>query len=166
MLDLNKMARLVLKFRSYLTLFVSFHLWGCYVEIPREDFVAYYEKKCKTEKKQSGINFFAIALTPDYEKVKWNIPLDSGMRVIVGATPRSDLSFESSILINGADSSVVVLQRKMKTFELGSADMFVLSFADRMDGAKLRLKNVSRGIGNVEIELKDCRKIRLKENKQ
>ena len=88
------------------------------------------------------------------------------MRVIVGATPRSDLSFESSILINGADSSVVVLQRKMKTIELGSAYMFVLSFADRMDGAKLRLKNVSRGIGNVEIELKDCRKIRLKENKQ
>ena len=44
--------------------------------------------------------------------------------------------------------------------------MFVLSFAGRLDGAKLLLKNVSHGIGNVEIELKDCRKIRLKENKQ
>jgi hypothetical protein len=155
-----------LKYRCYLTLFAFFLFLGCSVEIPKEDFVAYYDKKCKTEKEHSGIIFFAIALSPDYEKAKWGVPLDSGMRVVVGATPRSDLSFESSILINGADSSVVVLQRKMKTFELGSADMFVLSFADRMDGAKLRLKNVSRGIGNVEIELKDCRKIRLKENKQ
>lgn len=155
-----------LKYRYCLTLCAFFLFWGCSVEIPREDFVAYYDKKCKTEKVHSGINFFALALTSDYEKAKWGAPLDSGMRVVVGAAPRSDLSFESSILIKGTDSSEVILQRKMQTFELGSADMFVLSFAGRLDGAKLLLKNVSHGIGNVEIELKDCRKIRLKENKQ
>ena len=155
-----------LKYRYCLTLFALFLLWGCSVEIPKEDFVAYYDKKCKTEKEQSGINFFAIALTPDYEKAKWDVPLDSGMRVVVGATPRSDLSFETAFLMGKRDTAEVIVKRKMQTFELGSADMFVLSFADRMDGARLRLKNVSHGIGNVEIELKDCRNVRLKENKQ
>lgn len=106
-----------------------------------------------------------MTLTPDYEKAKWGAPLDSGMRVVVGASPRSDLTFEGAILINGSDTSEVILLRKMQTFEIGSADMFVLSFANRMDGSKLRLRNVSHGIGGVDIELKNCNNIRLVENK-
>jgi hypothetical protein len=151
--------------RYFFTLLGVFLLWGCSIEIPKEDFVAYYDENCKTEIERSGIKFFAMALTPDYEKAKWGTRLDSGMRVVVGATPRSDLSFEGAILVDGSDTSEVVLQRKMQTFEIGSADMFVLSFADRMDGAKLRLRNVSQGIGGVEIELKNCNNIRLVENK-
>lgn len=164
MLDLNRMSRLVLKFRCYLTLLALFLFWGCSVEIPKEDFVAYYDKKCKTEIERSGVHFFAMALTSDYEQAKWGAPLDSGMRVIFGASPRSDLSFETAFLISGRDTAGVIVSRKMRTFELGTADMFVLIFVDRMDGATLRLKNVSYGIGNIEIELKDCRNIRLKEN--
>jgi hypothetical protein len=106
-----------------------------------------------------------LALTPDYERVKWGAPLDSGMRVVFGATPRSDLSFETAFLISERDTAEVIVKRKMKTFELGVADMFVLSFANRRDGAKLRLKNVSHGIGGVELELKNCKNIRLVENK-
>ena len=87
------------------------------------------------------------------------------MRVVIGATPRSDLTFENAVLIDGSDTTEAILQRKMQTFEIGSADMFVLSFADRMDGAKLRLRNVSQGIGGVDIELKNCNNIRLVENK-
>ena len=105
-----------------------------------------------------------MALTSDYEQAKWGAPLDSGMRVIFGASPRSDLSFETAFLISGRDTAGVIVSRKMRTFELGTADMFVLIFVDRMDGATLRLKNVSYGIGNIEIELKDCRNFRLKEN--
>lgn len=149
--------------RFILALLVGVLLWGCTVEVSKDEFIAYFDKKCKTEIEHSGINFFAIALTPDYEKVKWGIPLDSGMRVVVGAIPRRNLAFESAILIKGTDTSEVILQRKMYTFELGSADMFVLSFANRMDGAMLRLKNVNQGIGNVDIKLKDCRDIRLDE---
>ena len=153
------------KIRYFFTLLAIFLLWGCSVEIPKEDFVAYYDKKCKTEIERSGIKFFAVPLTPDYEKAKWGSPLDSGMRVVIGATPRSDLTFENAVLIDGSDTTEAILQRKMQTFEIGSADMFVLSFADRMDGAKLRLKNVSQGIGGVEIKLKNCNNIRLVENK-
>ncbi len=105
-----------------------------------------------------------MSLTPDYENAKWGAPLDSGMRVVVGASPRCDLTFEGAILVNGFDTSEVILQRKMQTFEIGSADMFVLSFANRMDGSKLRLKNVSHGIGGVEIKLKDCTNIRMVES--
>ena len=138
-------------------------LWGCSVEVPKDEFVAYFDKKCKTEIERSGIHFFALAMTPDYEMAKWGASLDSGMRVVFGATPRSDLSFETAFLISERDTAEVIVKRKMQTFEIGSADMFVLSFAERMDGAKLRLKNVSHGIGGVEIELKNCRNIRLKE---
>ena len=154
-----------LKIHYFFTLLAIFLLWGCSVEIPKEDFVAYYDENCKTEIERSGIKFFAMALSPDYEKAKWGDPLDSGMRVVVGATPRRDLFFEGAIMVDGPDTTEAILQRKMQTFEIGSADMFVLSFAERMDGAKLRLRNVSRGIGGVEIKLKNCNNIRLVENK-
>lgn len=150
--------------RCLFPLLAAFLLWGCSVEIPKEDFVTYYNKNCKTEIERSSIRFFAMSLTPDYENAKWGAPLDSGMRVVVGASPRSDLTFEGAILVNGFDTSEVILQRKMQTFEIGSADMFVLSFANRMDGSKLRLKNVSHGIGGVEIKLKDCTNIRMVES--
>lgn len=149
--------------RFFLALLMGVVLWGCSVEVPKDEFVAYFDKNCKTEIERSGIIFFAIAMTPDYEMAKWGASLDSGMRVVVGATPRTDLSFESALLISGRDTAEAIVSRKMQTFEIGSADMFVLSFAERMDGAKLRLKNVSHGIGGVEIELKNCRNIRLKE---
>lgn len=151
--------------RYILALGATVLLMGCETRIPKEDYVAYYDEKCKTEMERSGVRFFAIPLTYDYEIAKWGTPLDSGMRVVVGATPRSDLSFEDAFLIRGKDTTGVVLTRKMQTFELGAADMFVLSFADRIPGAKLRLKNVSQGIGGVEIELKNCQKIRLEESK-
>ncbi len=151
--------------RCFLAFIAVLCLWGCSVKVPRDEFVAYYEKKCKTEIERSGIHFFAMALTPDYELAKWGTPLDSGMRVVFGASPRSDLSFETAFLISGRDTADVIVSRKMQTFEIGAADMFVLSFVDRMDGAKLRLKNVSHGIGSVEIELKNCKNIRLVEKK-
>lgn len=149
----------------FLALSLVVILCSCSVDIPKDEFVSYYETNCKAEKDFSGIHFFAIALTPDYEKAKWGNALDSGMRVIVGAVPRSGLTFENAILIDGSDTTEAILQRKMQTFEIGSADMFVLSFAERMDGAKLRLRNVSQGIGGVEIKLKNCNNIRLVENK-
>lgn len=149
--------------RFFLALLMGVVLWGCSVEVPKDEFVAYFDKKCKTEIERSGIHFFALAMTPDYEMAKWGASLDSGMRVVVGATPRTDLSFENAFIISGRDTVDAIVSRKMQTFEIGSADMFVLSFAERMDGAKLRLKNVSHGIGGVEIELKNCRNIRLKE---
>jgi hypothetical protein len=149
--------------RFFLALLMGVMLWGCSVEVPKDEFVAYFDKNCKTEIERSGIVFFAIAMTPDYEMAKWGASLDSGMRVVVGATPRTDLSFENAFIISGRDTVDAIVSRKMQTFEIGSADMFVLSFAERMDGAKLRLKNVSHGIGGVEIELKNCRNIRLKE---
>lgn len=151
--------------RYLFALLVVFFLWGCSVEVPKDEFVAYFDKNCKAEVDRSGIHFFALALTPDYEQVKWGAPLDSGMRVVFGATPRSDISFETAFLISERDTAEVIVSRKMKNFELGVADMFVLSFANRRDGAKLRLKNVGHGIGNVEIELKNCNNIRLVENK-
>lgn len=160
------MGGIGLSIRCFLTLLVVFLLWGCSVEIPKEDFVAYYNKNCKTEIERSGISFFAMSLTSDYENVKWGAPLDSGMRVVVGTSPRSDLTFEGAILVNGSDTSEVILQRKIQTFEIGSADIFVLNFTNRMDGAKLRLKNVSHGIGGVEIKLKDCTNIRMIESKR
>ena len=149
--------------RCTLTLLTVCHLWGCCTEIPKEEFVAFYDKKCKSEINRSGVNFFAIALTPDYERAKWGQALDSGMRVIFGATPRSNLTFEDAFLTDGSDTLNVILHRKIQTFEIGSADMFVLSFANQMNEAKLRLRNVSHGIGGIEIKLKDCRNIRLKE---
>lgn len=149
--------------RCFWTFIAVLFLLGCSVEVPRDEFVAYYDKKCKTEIERSGIHFFAMALISDYELAKWGAPLDSGMRVIFGASPRSDLSFETAFLISGRDTANVIVSRKMQTFEIGAADMFVLSFADRMDGAKLRLKNVSHGIGSVEMKLMDCRNFRLKE---
>lgn len=151
--------------RSLLAFLAVIVLWGCSVDIPKDEYVAYYDKNCKTDVERSGIHFFAMALTPDYEWAKWGTPLDSGVRVVFGASPRSDLSFETAFLISGRDTADVIVSRKMQTFEIGAADMFVLSFADRMDGAKLRLKNVSHGIGGVEIELKNCNNIRLVENK-
>jgi hypothetical protein len=151
--------------RYLFALLAVFFLWGCSVEVPRDEYVAYFDKNCKAEVDRSGIHFFALALTPDYEQVKWGAPLDSGMRVVFGATPRSDLSFETAFLISERDTAEVIVSRKMKTFELGVADMFVLSFANRRDGAKLRLKNVSHGIGGVELDLKNCKNIRLVENK-
>ena len=151
--------------RYLFALLAVFFLGGCSVEVPRDEYVAYFDKNCKAEVDRSGIHFFALALTPDYEQVKWGAPLDSGMRVVFGATPRSDISFETAFLISERDTAEVIVSRKMKTFELGVADMFVLSFANRRDGAKLRLKNVSHGIGGVELELKNCKNIRLVENK-
>ncbi|MBP5441537.1 MAG: hypothetical protein J6Y14_11635 [Fibrobacter sp.] len=151
--------------RYLFALLAVFILWGCSVEVPRDEYVAYFDKNCKTEIERSGIHFFALALTPDYERAKWGSPLDSGMRVVFGATPRTDLSFDTAFLISERDTAEVIVKRKMQTFELGVADMFVLSFADRRDGAKLRLKNVSHGIGGVELELKNCKNIRLVENK-
>ena len=151
--------------RYFLALCATILFLGCDKHVPREDYIAYYDEHCKTELEQSGVRFFAMPLTRDYEIVKWGAALDSGMRVIVGAVPRSDLSFEDAFLIRGKDTTGVVLMRKMQTFELGAADMFVLSFAARVPGAKLRLKNVSQGIGGVELELKNCQKIRLEESK-
>ena len=147
--------------RFFLALLTGAVLWGCSVEIPEGDYVAYFDKNCKTEVDRSGTHFFALGLTPDYERAKWVVPLDSGRRVDVGATPRSDLSFESALLVKGGDTLEVVLTRKMQTFEVGSADMFILGFAGRLDGAELYLRNVGHGIGGVKMKLKDCNNIRL-----
>ena len=67
--------------------FVLFLLVACKVEVPRDEYVAYYEKECATEVVRSGIHVRAIPLSPDYEKVKWGNPLDSGMRVVLGFSP-------------------------------------------------------------------------------
>ena len=149
--------------RYLFALLAVFFLWGCSVEVPKDEFVAYFDKKCKTEIERSGIHFFALAMTPDYEMAKWGASLDSGMRVVVGATPRTDLSFENAFIISGRDTVDAIVSRKMQTFEIGSADMFVLGFAKRIDGAMLLLKDVSHGIGSVEMKLMDCRNFRLKE---
>ena len=132
-------------------LMVLFLLVGCKVEIPKDEYVAYYEKECGTEVVRSGIHFRAIPLSPDYEKVKWGSPLDSGMRIVLGAFPRSGLSFDDALLIREDDTLHVVVTNKMQTFEIGAADMFVLGFAERVRKAKLYLRNVGRGIGGVEI---------------
>ena len=146
-------------------LMVLFLLVGCKVEIPKDEYVAYYEKECGTEVVRSGIHFRAIPLSPDYEKVKWGSPLDSGMRIVLGAFPRSGLSFDDALLIREDDTLHVVVTNKMQTFEIGAADMFVLGFAERVRKAKLYLRNVGRGIGGVEIELKDCSNIRVEETR-
>lgn len=149
--------------RFFLAFLMGTLLWGCTVEVPKDEFVASFDKNCRTEIERIGIHFFALALTPDYERAKWGAPLDSGMRVVFGATPRTDLSFNTAFLISERDTAEVVVSRKMQTFEIGSADMFVLGFAKRMDGAMLLLKDVSHGIGSIEMKLMDCRNFRLKE---
>lgn len=146
-------------------IFILSLLVGCKVEIPRDEYIAYYEKECRTEIVRSGIHFRAIPLSPDYEKVKWGSPLDSGMRVVLGFFPRSNMSFDDAFLVKDDDTLNVVLKSKMQTFELGSADMFVLGFAERVQNSKLYLKNVDHGIGNVEIDIKDCSNLRVEENR-
>lgn len=148
-----------------LEFFVLFLLVACKEEVPRDEYVAYYEKECATEVVRSGIHVRAIPLSPDYEKVKWGNPLDSGMRVVLGFFPRSDLSFDEAFLVKGNDTLNVVLKNKTQTFELGSADMFVLGFAERVLNSRLYLRNVGRGIGGVEIKLKDCSNIRVEESR-
>lgn len=145
--------------------FAFFLLVGCKVQVPKDEYIAYYEKECKTEVVRSGMHFRAILLSPDYEKVKWGSPLDSGMRVVLGVFPRSGLSFDDAFLVKDNDTLNVVVKDKMQTFELGSADMFVLGFAERVRMSKLYLRNVDHGIGNVEIDLKDCSNIFVDERK-
>lgn len=150
---------------AFLSIVVLFLLVGCKVEIPKDEYVAYYEKECGTEVVRSGIHFRAIPLSPDYEKVKWGSPLDSGMRIVLGAFPRSGLSFDDALLIREDDTLHVVVTGKMQTFEIGSADMFVLGFTERVQKAKLYLRNVGNGIGGIEMNLKDCSNIRVEETK-
>lgn len=136
-------------------------LCSCTKSLPESEFLSYYEENCKSEMTRGGITFFAMPLSADYEKAKWGAPLDSGMRVLFWATPRSELSIESAFLLYGGDTSAVVLYRRTQKFEIGSSDSFVLSFDKKFDNADLYVRNVSRGIGNIELELKNCTNIRL-----
>ncbi len=136
-------------------------LCSCTKSLPESEFLSYYEGNCKSEMTRGGITFFAMPLSADYEKAKWGAPLDSGMRVLFWATPRSDIEIETAYLLNGKDSSAVILYRKAETFELGASDSYVFSFADRLDKANLKVRNVSHGIGNIEFKLKNCINIRL-----
>lgn len=144
-----------------LLLALSLFLCSCTKSLPESEFLSYYEENCKTEYTRGGITFYAMLLSSDYEKAKWGAPLDNGMRVLFWATPRSDLSIENATLYAGSDSSDVVLFRKAQTFELGATDSFVLSFAERNEWSKLYVRNVSQGIGGIEMELKNCKNIRL-----
>lgn len=136
-------------------------LCSCTKYLPESEYLSYYEEHCKSEVRRGDFVFYAISLSADYERVKWGAPLDSGLRVLFGAVPRGDVTFENAFLVDGKDSSAVVLYRKAKTFELGAADSFVLSFADRKDRTTLFVSNVSNGIGGIEMKLKNCNNIRL-----
>ncbi|SHH87934.1 hypothetical protein SAMN05720766_13217 [Fibrobacter sp. UWH9] len=136
-------------------------LCGCTKRLPESEYLSFYEANCKSEFFRGGVTFYAMPLSADYEKVKWGTPLDSGMRVLFWATPRSNLEFENAFLISKKDSSAVVAFRKSVTFELGAADLFVLSFADKKNGAALYVSNVSHGIGGIEMNLENCDNIRL-----
>ena len=136
-------------------------LCSCTKYLPESEYLSYYEEHCKSEVRRGDFVFYAISLSADYERVKWGSPLDSGLRVLFGAVPRADLSFGNAFLVDENDTSAVVLFRKISTFELGAADSFVLSFADKKDRAKLFVRDVSNGIGGIEIKLKNCNNIRL-----
>lgn len=136
-------------------------LCGCTKYLPESEFLSYYEENCKSEMTRGGITFFAMPLSADYEKAKWGAALDSGMRVLFWATPRTNLSIDDAFLYTKQDSSAVVLFRKSETFELGAADSFVLSFAEQKVGADLHIRNVSHGIGGITMNMKNCNNIRL-----
>lgn len=138
-------------------------LCGCTKYLAEPEFLSYYESHCKSELSRGNMTFFAIPLSPDYEKVKWGAPLDSGMRVLFWGVPRSNISFEDAFLYTEQDTSAVVISRKSEAFELGTVDLFVLSFAEKKVDATLYVRNVSRGMGGIEIKLKNCENIRLLE---
>lgn len=138
-------------------------LCGCTKYLDASEFLSYYESHCKSELGRGNMTFFAMPLSPDYEKAKWGAPLDSGKRVLFWSTPRSDISFEDAFLYAKQDTSAVVISRKSEAFELGTADLFVLSFAEKYVDATLYVRKVSRGVGDVEMNLKNCENIRLRE---
>jgi len=136
-------------------------LCGCSSYVSEQDFITDFEKKCKSEIVRGGIHFFAMALTPEYELAKWGTRLDMGERVLFWAIPRSDVSFENAILSDGKDSSAVMAYRKVESFEIGTADSYVLVFPNKFGKSFLYIKNLSAGLGNVEFKLKNCTNIHL-----
>lgn len=136
-------------------------LAGCSVELQKTEYISYYEEQCRTSVSRNGMVFSAMPLTADYETVKWGAPLDSGMRVVFWIEPYSGASFDTAFLVDGNDTSALASFRQIESFELKTVDSFVLGFAEKHDKAKLIVKNVGNGIGNVEFKIKNCQNIRL-----
>ena len=136
-------------------------LVGCSKELPSSEFLQYYEKECRTQISHDGIKFVAMPLSSDYEVAKWGVPPDSGMRVLLWMEPFSGMSLEGATLVVGDRAVPAVSIRKTESFELKTVDSYVIAFPEKGDKAKLLLKNVGKGIGNVKIGMKECGHIHL-----
>lgn len=134
---------------------------GCTKEYSPDEYISVYNSQCKTELKQGNTRFFAMPMSEDYEIAKWGSILDSGMRVLLWVTPKSEISFEQVYLEKKENRYNVISMSKMKSFELDGSDTFILAFAEEIDSPVLHIKGISNGIGNVALNLKDCNKIRL-----
>lgn len=136
-------------------------LVGCSSKYSLDEYVPAYNSLCKTEKAQGGIRFFAMPLSEDYEVAKWGMMLDSGMRVLLWAVPKSHVAFEQVFLESEGLKVDLVSMSKMRNFELDSPDMFVLVFPEKLKKSTLHVRGISDGIGNITLDLKDCSGIRL-----
>ena len=145
----------------FLTLFSAILFSGCVKEIPQSEFIAYYDSHCRADFVRSGMKFMALSLNEDYEKVKWGNSLGLGKRVLFWVEPYTGISFKDAFLVDGKDSVSAVSLRKVETFELKTIDSFVISFSENWNDAVLLIKNVGNGIGNIEMDLKNCSNIRL-----
>lgn len=147
-------------------LVIAVFFCGCVKEIPKNEFVAYYEEKCGTELERGGYHFFVMPFSDDYEIAKWGNSLGRGKRVLFKSVPYSNLRFEDAFFINGSDTSFMVLSRKEQNFELTTSDSFVMAFEDSVDDNTLFIKNVSNGIGLIKLKLKNCKNLRIRQEEK
>lgn len=152
--------------RNFFFLIIIVCFCGCVKEIPKNEFAAYYEKKCGTELERDGFRFFVMPFSADYEIAKWGNSLGRGKRVLFKSTPYSNLLFENAFFVDGFDTSFMVLSRKEQNFELKTSDSFVMAFQDDVKNNVLYIKNVSNGIGTVTFKLKNCKNLRIRKEEK
>lgn len=140
---------------------------GCSKELPREEFLKYYEEHCRVNISRSGENFSALALSKDYETAKWGAPLDSGFRVLLWAYPRTNVPIiDGAFFLEGSDTLYALANSKTPLFETGNTDSFFFAFARAPRGDMIfHMPDFGGKFGNLVFELKDCSRVRLKGNK-
>lgn len=144
---------------------LEFTLLGCSGRIPEKEFVAYYEKHCKTEASRGGVVFSALPASSDYERLKWAYEPDSGFRVLLWTSARTGASHGDVFLLSGGDTLRPVAERKAPVFETGNTDAYIFAFPHRVIGAELNAFDFGQGSGHLRFHLKDCSRIRVEENR-
>lgn len=133
---------------------------GCSKEISADEFISFYENKCKSTVQINESTITALPLSSDYEKAKWDTFIGLGTNLVVSVMPSNSIQIEKAFLLYDGKKEDVSILRRISTYEVGNTDIYSLAFSDSIRNKNTYIQLSIENRNPIEIPLKNCNDIR------